>query len=86
MKVLILGIDGYIGFPLALRLLDRGYEVYGADNFYTRNRVKNVGSKSAITINSFATRNKKLNNAIKFYKGDVSNSKFVYDIIRCISS
>ncbi|MCL4311037.1 MAG: NAD-dependent epimerase/dehydratase family protein [Candidatus Thermoplasmatota archaeon] len=82
MKVLILGIDGYIGFPLALRLLDRGYEVYGADNFYTRNRVKNVGSKSAIKINSFATRNKKLNNAIKFYKGDVSNSKFVYDIIR----
>ncbi len=82
MKVLILGIDGYIGFPLALRLLDRGYEVSGADNFYTRNRVRKVGSKSAIKINSFSTRNKKLNNAIKFYSGDVSNSKFVYDIIR----
>ncbi len=82
MKVLILGIDGYIGFPLALRLLDRGYEVSGADNFYTRNRVRKVGSKSAIKINSFSTRNKKLNNAIKFYRGDVSNPKFVYDIIR----
>ncbi|MEM0139488.1 MAG: NAD-dependent epimerase/dehydratase family protein [Ferroplasma sp.] len=82
MKVLILGIDGYIGFPLALRLLDEGISVAGADNFYTRKRVKKVGSKSVIKINSFQTRNRKLNNAIKFYNGDASNSKFIYDIIR----
>ncbi len=82
MKVLILGIDGYIGFPLALKLLDDGNEVSGMDNFYTRKRVKKVGSKSVTKINSFETRNKKLNNAIKFYKGDASDSKLIYDVIR----
>ncbi len=84
MKVLILGIDGYIGFPLALRLIDNGIDVYGADNFYTRKRVMEVKSKSAIRINSMNERISKLNNRIKFYRGDVSNSKFVYDLIRDI--
>ncbi len=84
MKVLILGIDGYIGFPLALRLIDNGVDVYGADNFYTRKRVREVKSKSAIRINSMDERISKLNNRIKFYRGDVSNSKFVYDLIRDI--
>ncbi len=84
MKVLILGIDGYIGFPLALRLMDNGVNVYGADNFYTRKRVKEVNSKSAIKIDSMEQRVLKLNNKIKFFKGDVSNSKFVYDLIKDI--
>ena len=84
MKVLILGIDGYIGFPLAVRLIDNGIDVYGADNFYTRKRVMEVKSKSAIRINSMNERISKLNNRIKFYRGDVSNSKFVYDLIRDI--
>lgn len=82
MKVLILGIDGYIGFPLALRLINNGVNVYGADNFYTRKRVKEVNSKSAIKIDSMEKRLLKLNNKIKFFKGDVSNSKFVYDLIK----
>ncbi len=84
MKVIILGIDGYIGFPLALRLMDNGIDVYGADNFYTRKRVKEVKSKSAIRINSMDERINKLNNKIKFFKGDVSNPKFVYDLIKGI--
>ena len=31
MKVLILGVDGYIGWPLALHLMGFGHEVYGVD-------------------------------------------------------
>jgi len=27
MKILVLGSDGYIGYPLTLHLLNRGYEV-----------------------------------------------------------
>lgn len=47
MRVLILGIDGYLGWPLALRLGKRGHEVIGVDNLYTRNAVREVGSDSA---------------------------------------
>ena len=32
MKVLITGSAGFIGFHLASRLLDDGYEVHGVDN------------------------------------------------------
>lgn len=51
MKVLILGIDGYIGFPLALRLIRRGHEVFGIDNFFRRSV-----TYSAIPIYDFYTR------------------------------
>lgn len=82
MKILILGIDGYIGFPLAMRLINGRNEVFGVDNFYTRKRVKKVNSDSVIKINSMEKRIKLLNNKIKFFYGDVSNSKFVYDVIK----
>jgi nucleoside-diphosphate-sugar epimerase len=52
MRVLILGMDGYLGWPLALRLLARGHEVAGIDNLYTRKAVEEVGSASALPIPS----------------------------------
>lgn len=50
MRVLICGIDGYIGWPLALHLLDKGHEVCGLDNFVRRERVRRVGSGSLTPI------------------------------------
>jgi len=35
-KVLIAGIDGFIGFALAQNLVARGFEVYGIDNLFRR--------------------------------------------------
>lgn len=35
-RVLILGSDGYIGWPLSLKLANSGYEVYGTDNLSGR--------------------------------------------------
>ena len=85
MKVLILGVDGYIGWPLALRLLKKGHEVFGADYFYTRKRVKEVGSDSATPLKSFSKRNEilkeKTGKSITFFKGDVSSADFRYDIL-----
>lgn len=49
-KVLILGIDGYIGWPLALHLLNKGYKVSGIDNLSRRERVKDLGSDSLTPI------------------------------------
>lgn len=85
MKVLILGIDGYIGWPLALRLLERGHSVSGADNFITRKRVKEVSSDSVLPIPSFSKRTEDLERSMKrkvrFHRGDVSNPDFMYEII-----
>ncbi len=55
-KVLILGIDGYIGWSLALHLLDKGYEVSGVDNCSRRQRVDRIGSKSLTPILDLSDR------------------------------
>jgi UDP-sulfoquinovose synthase len=49
-KILILGWDGYIGFPLALRCLDQGHIVHGIDDYRRRGDVDMVGSVSATQI------------------------------------
>jgi len=88
MKVLILGVDGYIGWSLALRLMKRGHTVAGADNFITRRRVREVGSASALPISSMDARIKGLESAgyggMEFFKGDVSNADFMYRTIRTV--
>jgi UDP-sulfoquinovose synthase len=85
MKVLITGIDGYSGWPLALHLLARGHEVVGVDNFVTRRRVREVGSWSATPIPSFARRRAAvkaiLGQEIGFYRGDMTRYPFVRDVL-----
>jgi UDP-sulfoquinovose synthase len=49
-KVLIAGIDGYLGWPLAQYLASRGHEVAGLDAFLRREWVEEVGGISAIPI------------------------------------
>uniref|UniRef100_A0A6M3XXH1 Putative NADH dehydrogenase n=1 Tax=viral metagenome TaxID=1070528 RepID=A0A6M3XXH1_9ZZZZ len=57
MKILVLGSDGYIGYPLTLHLLNRGYEVMGVDSFSRRRRVKELGGDSLTPILSTLNRN-----------------------------
>ena len=56
MKVAILGIDGYIGWPLAMHLLNKGHEICGLDNYVRRQRVRSIGSKSLTPIMSILDR------------------------------
>lgn len=56
MRVLITGVDGYLGWPLALRLKARGHEVAGIDNFCRRSYVTDVGAHSAIPIAKWEER------------------------------
>jgi len=51
-KVLVLGNDGYIGYPLTIHLLKRGYTVFGIDDKSRRRRVSEVGSDSLTPIAS----------------------------------
>lgn len=85
MKVIILGIDGYIGWALALRLLREGHEVVGVDSLYTRRRVEEVGSGSVTPIPEINRRiseaSKFYGSNITFYHGDVNDPDFVYNFM-----
>jgi len=50
MRVLITGVDGYLGWALALRLAKAGHQVAGIDNFSRRGWVAEMASASAIPI------------------------------------
>ena len=50
MRVMILGIDGYLGWTLALRLGRLGCRISGIDNYSRRNWVKERGSHTAVPI------------------------------------
>lgn len=39
MRILIAGVDGYLGWPLALTLAGLGHEVGGIDAYYRRDWV-----------------------------------------------
>lgn len=56
MRVLVLGCDGYIGWALTNRLLERGYEVAGVDDASRRRRVDEVGSNSLLPIQPIVGR------------------------------
>jgi UDP-sulfoquinovose synthase len=56
MRVMILGIDGYLGWTLALKLGSLGCEVSGVDNFLRRGCVKEKGSVSVVPIATMEER------------------------------
>ena len=52
MRVFIAGMDGYLGWSLALYLSARGHDIAGADLLLRREWVEEIGSYSAIPIAS----------------------------------
>jgi len=56
MRVLILGIDGYLGWTLALWLGSLGFHVAGVDNFNRRRWVAEEGSQSVVPIAPMSER------------------------------
>lgn len=56
MRVMILGIDGYLGWALALWLGKLGCKVSGVDNFSRRRWVKERGSHSIVPVFSMTER------------------------------
>lgn len=86
MKVFIAGIDGYLGWSLAQFLTQRGHEVGGADMFFRRNWVEDMGSISAVPVASIEDRLKAFRarhgKDLHFWCGDLRDSDFVQDIFR----
>ena len=56
MKILVLGGDGYLGWPTALHLSEQGYDVAVADNFVRRHYDDELGVESLVPIEPLRTR------------------------------
>ncbi len=56
MRVMILGIDGYLGWTLALWLGNLGFEVSGVDNYSRRDWVKQRGAQTVVPISRMTER------------------------------
>ena len=86
MRVLIAGVDGYLGWPLALHLASRGHEVYGIDNFSRRKNVAEMGSWSATPIASMEKRlaaaRELLGLRIKFVRADLRRYGDALNVLR----
>lgn len=81
--VFVLGCDGYIGHPLTLRLLDKGYKVVGLDNFQRRVNVEfTMNSYSAIPIESINERVEKYKSIGDFTFHDLDIAKSSYKNIK----
>ena len=85
MKVMIMGMDGYLGWPLAMHLSARGHRVTGIDNFSRRRNVEELKSHSATPIKTMADRLKAYQRTtgkkLVFHEGDLTKTDFTDKII-----
>ena len=86
MKVLIAGVDGFLGWALAQYLATRGHDVAGCDMFFRRKWVEEVGSQSAIPIASMDERlvafKENHGKELAFRQGDLEDYNFILEFFR----
>jgi UDP-sulfoquinovose synthase len=85
MRILILGGDGYLGWPTALRFSARGHDVSVVDNF-SRRRWHNEQSTDSLTpITSLAERieawRQLTGNTIDAYIGNIEDGEFIDGVV-----
>ena len=85
MKILVLGGDGYLGWPTALHLSEVGHEVAVADNFVRRHYDNELGVESLVPIEPLQTRiaawEELTGEKIGLYVGDLTDAQFTYHIV-----
>jgi UDP-sulfoquinovose synthase len=86
MQILVLGGDGYLGWPTALHLSALGHEVAVNDNFARRGYDEEMGVESLVPI---ATLDERVaawaevsGKQIKSYVGDLVDPAFVHQMVR----
>lgn len=81
MRILILGIDGYLGWSVANYMARENCSIAGVDSFFRRKWVKEMQSVTAIPVASMQTRIKSyeaaFNKKIVFSKGDITDYEFL---------
>ena len=86
MKVLILGGDGYCGWPTSLHLSDAGHEVVIVDNFVRRQIDHELGTQSLTPVADLRERlrawHEVSGRTIGVEVGDLMDWEFISDVIR----
>jgi UDP-sulfoquinovose synthase len=86
MRVFIAGVDGYLGWSLALSLARRGHDVGGADLYLRRDWVAEMGSQSATPIRRMTERleafRETFGRNLEFRKGDLRDYNFVLNCFK----
>ena len=86
MRVLVLGGDGYLGWPTALHLSARGHDVGIADNFVRRQYDRELGVESLVPIHTLDERvdrwNELSGRRLPTYVGDLCDAEFVHAMVR----
>jgi len=85
-RVLILGGDGYLGWPTAMYLSARGHDVAVADNFAKREWEREIGVQPLMLVGSLHERvaawHEISGRQIEMFVGDLVNYDFVVSAIR----
>jgi UDP-sulfoquinovose synthase len=85
MRVLILGGDGYLGWPTAMRFSGKGHEVAVVDNFARRRWVEEMGGDSLTPIVSLDERVEAWRDVsgkrITSYVGDLAEDTLAADVV-----
>ena len=85
MKILVLGGDGYLGWPTALHLSRRGHQVGIVDNFARRGYDLEMGVNSLVPTVSLQQRVRRWHevsdNAMDVYVGDLTDAAFVNETL-----
>ena len=81
MRVLICGVDGYLGWSLAQHLAARGHEVAGIDDHSRRRWVAEMNSDSALPIAPMAGRlqvfQETFGRELRFWEGDLKEYSLI---------
>src|ERR1700728_5400433 len=85
MKILVLGGDGYLGWPTALHLSNRGHQVTVVDNMVRREYDREMGVDSLVPIASLQERVTKWEqisgHAVNVRVGNLTDAAFTYSVV-----
>jgi UDP-sulfoquinovose synthase len=85
-KVLILGADGYLGWPTCMYFSQRGHTVIGVDNYFIRNAMKELDCEPLRKIPDLSQRarlwEEKSKKRIFVHIGDVTDYDFLLSIFK----
>ncbi|HEX9504502.1 MAG TPA: NAD-dependent epimerase/dehydratase family protein [Acidimicrobiia bacterium] len=85
MRILVLGADGYLGWPTSLHLSARGHEVAALDNMARRGYDAELGISSLVPIADLDQRTgvwrRVSGRDIEMFVGDLTDFEFVEDVL-----
>jgi UDP-sulfoquinovose synthase len=86
MKVLILGADGYLGWPTCMYFSERGHEVTGVDNYFRRNAAAELDCKALNPVPNLTQRSKIWESVtgkkINVHIGDITDYELLLSIFK----